>query len=91
MELTDCSNCCHLFHHYSTVFRLTSFIKNCGGVSALGHCSTYPSNNEQFTIVVYLKTAQVPALVKKHGLDVRGPANYRSVSTLNTISVIFEC
>ena len=37
---------------------------------------------------VKFKTAQVTPLLKKHGLDVSEPANYRPISNLNTMSKI---
>ena len=36
------------------------------------------------------KVAQVTPLIKKEGLDVNDPANYRPISNLNTISKIIE-
>ena len=39
---------------------------------------------------VKFKTAQVTPRLKKHGLDVSDPANYRPISNLNRISKVLE-
>ena len=66
----------------------TSLIKSCSGVFAQLIARLANLSFEHSIFPAKFKTAQVTPLLKKHGLDVSEPANYRPISNLNTISKI---
>ena len=68
----------------------TSLIKSCSGVFARVIARLANLSFEHSTFPVKFKTAQVTPLLKKHGIDVSDPANYRPISNLITICKIIE-
>ena len=71
-------------------FITTSLIKSCSGAFAQVITRLANLSFEHSTFPVKFKTAQLTTLLKKHGLGVSYPANYRPISNLSTISKILE-
>ena len=68
----------------------TSVLKSCSDVLSplIAHLANLSFREGRFPD--RFKIAQVTPLIKKDGLDVNDPANYRPISNLNTISKIIE-
>ena len=68
----------------------TSVLKSCSDVLSplIAHLANLSFREGRFPD--RFKIAQVTPLIKKDGLDVKDPANYRPISNLNTISKIIE-
>jgi Reverse transcriptase (RNA-dependent DNA polymerase)/Endonuclease-reverse transcriptase len=68
----------------------TSLVKSCCGAFATIIARLANLSFERASFPSRFRTAQVTPLLKKHGLDVSDPANYRPISNLNTISKVLE-
>ena len=71
-------------------FMPTSVLKKCSGVFAPLIARLANLSFAEGHFPRRFKQAQVIPLLKKVGMDVDDPANYRSISNLNTISKIIE-